>query len=72
MTATLEERVSELEAKMEKVLAEKSEPESEAPWWERMFGAFKDSPNYESAVRRGAEYRKAQPNAADNPEAVEF
>ena len=72
MATTLEERVSELEAKMAKVLAEKPEVKPESLWWERRFGAFKDSPDYESAVQRGAEYRKAQPNAADNPEAIEL
>jgi hypothetical protein len=45
--------------------------QEERPWRHRHFGAFKDDPTFDEAVRLGAEYRKAQPNAADNPEAFE-
>jgi len=68
MAMTLEERVSELEAKMALLLSEKKE----APWWEQWFGAFKDNPDFDSAMRRGEEYRRAQPNPGDNPDALEF
>lgn len=74
MATTLEERVQTLEAKIAR-LEKKEEPEkaqSDKPWWVRRFGAFKDSPDYDSAMRRGEEYRKAQPNPVDNPDAVTF
>lgn len=65
---TLEERLTDLEQKVAAILKDKQEPQEE-PWWRRHFGAFKDDPTFDDAVRQGAEYRKAQPNAADNPEA---
>lgn len=62
---TLEERVAELEKKVAHLLSEQAEKEKAVPWWERHFGAFKDSPYYEEAMRLGAEYRRSQPTAAD-------
>ena len=70
LTKPIEVRVSELEEKMAQLISEKSESEKPLPWWERRLGAFKNSPDYDSAMRRCEEYRKAQPNAAENPEAV--
>lgn len=67
---TLEERVTELEGKVAPCLTGvELEAGREKPWWEQWFGAFKDDPDFDEAVRLGADYRKAQPNAADNPEA---
>ncbi len=74
MATTLEERVQTLEEKIARL--EKQEAPTTAqpdtPWWIRRFGAFKDSPDFDSAMRRGEEYRKAQPNPVDNPDAVTF
>jgi hypothetical protein len=61
---TLEERVAALEERMEELRRER-EPNGEMPWWERWHGAFKNSPSFVEAARLGAEYRKAQPTAAD-------
>lgn len=72
---TLEERVQTLEEKIARLeKPEQSTPvvAPNAPWWERRFGAFRDGPHYESAMRRGKEYRNAQPNPVDNPDAVTF
>lgn len=72
-TATIEERVTQLEEKVERILGEGGEQEAqETPWYMLWFGAFKDNPDYDSAMRRGEEYRKSQPNPVDNPDAVEF
>lgn len=62
---TLEERVSELEKKVTRLLDEKTEKAETTPWWKRHVGAFKDSPYYEEAMRLGAEYRRSQPTAED-------
>ena len=74
MTATLEERVQMLENKIARLEqpAELAPAKADAPWWEQLFGAFKDSPDFDSAMQRGEEYRKAQPNPVDNPDAVTF
>ena len=59
MPQTLEERVALLEQEMRKVRAQ-SKNKDTRPWWERRFGAFKDDPLYDEAVKAGEEYRKAQ------------
>ncbi len=60
MAATLEERVTELEKKMESVLSEHPQRDNSVPWWESMFGMFAESEDFEEAVRAGREYREAQ------------
>lgn len=65
---SVEERLAALEtevAQLKKQLA-REKPPSDVPWWERRFGAFKDDPLYEEAMRLGAEYRKSQPTPADD------
>jgi hypothetical protein len=62
---TLEQRVAELEEKVARLTGEKPEVGQQLPWWDKWFGAFKDDPDFDEAVRLGAEYRKSQPNAAD-------
>ena len=57
---TLEQRVSELEAKVERLIQENGASAKE-PWWERIRGTFKDDPVYEEAMRLGREWREAQP-----------
>lgn len=41
------------------------------PWWEKITGTFKDDPEYDEAMRLGAEYRRSQPTAAEETEATE-
>jgi hypothetical protein len=61
-----------LERNVERLLGERNKTTKQTPWWEKHAGAFQDDPLYDETVRLGAEYRKSQPNAADNPDAVEF
>ena len=71
--SAMEERVTALEEKVERLLGADGEQETqETPWYMLRLGAFKDNPIYDSAMRRGEEYRKAQPNPFDNPDALEF
>jgi hypothetical protein len=60
---TVEERLSKLEEKVAHL--EKNESQKQSPWWEQWFGAFKDNPDFDAAMERGAEYRRSQPTAAD-------
>ncbi len=67
-TASLEDRVTALEAEVARLSREvcSAKEGKSAPWWERQFGAFKDDPLYDKAMRLGAEYRKSQPTPADD------
>lgn len=71
MATTLEERVSALEAQVAQLLAEKQAEKNEVPWWQRWKGAFQDDEMYDEAMRLGAEYRRSQPTAAEEIEALE-
>ena len=70
MEATLEERVSTLEAQIARLTAEKTASKSDIPWWQ-LYGAFKDDEIFDSAMRLGEEYRRSQPTAAEEIEALE-
>ena len=59
MPQTLEERVTRLEIEIIQMRA-KDKPKDRRPWWEKRFGAFKDDPLYDEAMKAGEEYRKAQ------------
>ena len=58
MPQTIEERVTLLEQEMRKVKAQNKSKDTR-PWWEQRFGAFKDDPLFEEAVKAGEEYRKS-------------
>lgn len=67
---TLEERVTALERKLDTLAHAEAEAKAGIkPWWEPHFGAFRDSPYYDAAMRRGREYRESQPTAVseDDP-----
>ena len=73
---SLEERVAALETEVERLKRERSTaptspavPASteEKPWWERIFGTFKDDPMFEEAMRLGEEYRRSQRPDFDAP-----
>ena len=64
---TVEERLAALEAEVTLLKRQHSTPtEQKIPWWEQRWGAFKDDPMYDEAMRLGAEYRKSQPTPADD------
>lgn len=71
MATTLEERVNALEAQVAHLMADKQAANTEVPWWQQRYGAFQDDEMYDEAMRLGAEYRRSQPNAADEIEALE-
>jgi hypothetical protein len=60
-TVSLEERVTTLEtelAELKRRLGPESPP-GVTPWWERIFGTFANSSEYEEAMRLGREYRES-------------
>lgn len=71
METTLEERVSTLEAQIARLLEKKQAVNTKLPWWQVRYGAFKDDEMYDEAMRLGAEYRRFQPTAAEEIEALE-
>ena len=71
MTTTLEERVRVLEEQVAQLLAERLPAKDALPWWQQRYGAFQDDEMYDEAMRLGAEYRRSQPTAADEIEAME-
>ena len=62
---TIEDRLSELEAKVAQLVGKEQEAKQPASWLDRHFGAFKDNPDYDAAMEAGTAYRRAQPTATD-------
>ncbi|MCX6367085.1 MAG: hypothetical protein NTX57_10300 [Armatimonadetes bacterium] len=63
MPQTLEERVTLLEREVKELRQTQKTTETGTgnnQWVNVIFGAFKDDPLFEEAVKAGAEYRKAQ------------
>jgi hypothetical protein len=64
---SLEDRVAALEIEVARLKQERTNAaQADVPWWEQRFGAFKDDPAYDEAMRLGAEYRRSQPTPADD------
>ena len=63
----MEERLTTLEQEMSQVKArlERENNQQENPWLTHVYGAFKDDPLFEEAVRYGREWRESQ-NVAEN------
>ncbi len=59
MSQTLEKRVEDLEKKVAELSGKPSPAVSKKDPW-RTYGAFKDGPDFEEAVRLGREYREQQ------------
>jgi hypothetical protein len=68
---TLEERLTSLEREMaqvkERLAAQNTQPAN--PWLDHVYGAFKDDPLFEEAVRYGREWRESQ-NRMDDEDNV--
>jgi hypothetical protein len=57
---SLEERVEALEGEVTRLKqARPNGAEPPQPWWEAIWGTFKDDPEYEEAMRLGREYRES-------------
>jgi hypothetical protein len=70
-TRSLRERVETLEAEVARLkqLLERTSP-PERPWWQEIWGTFKDDPIYAEAMRLGREYRESQrPPEDEEPQA---
>ena len=61
---TIEDRVQRLERSVETLLAAGRERDC-GNWLDLWFGAFRDNPEFDAAIKRGEEYRRSQPTAAD-------
>lgn len=59
MPETLEKRVERLEKKVAELSAQPGASKRKKDPW-RTYGAFKDDPEFENAVRLGREYREQQ------------
>jgi hypothetical protein len=56
---TVEERLTELEAKVDQILTAKPSLNGQSePWWRKIEGRFKDNPEFDEAMRLGREYRE--------------
>ena len=49
----LEQRVSVLEAEMDKLKRKLDQLDVAKPWWEQITGTFEDDPVYDEAMKRG-------------------
>jgi hypothetical protein len=60
-TTSLEERVEALESELAELKRQLGQGKActDVPWWERIYGTFADSPDYEEAMRLGREYRES-------------
>jgi hypothetical protein len=60
-TVSMEERVKALEDEMAELKQELASNQSSKPipWWEKIYGTFADSDQYEEAMRLGRECRKS-------------
>jgi hypothetical protein len=61
-TEKLEDRVTAVEIEVERLKQqfESEKSQKTIPWYEKIFGTFKDDPDYEEAMRLGKEYRMSQ------------
>lgn len=69
---TLEKRLTILEREMTQVKErlESQQARQPNPWLEYVYGAFKDDPLFEQAVRYGREWRESQNRIDDEEEDV--
>jgi len=63
-TRSIEERLATVEnelSQLKKQLADRQPIGEQTPGWQEWFGAFRDDRTFDSAMERGAEYRRSQP-----------
>lgn len=64
MPEQLEERLTLLEAEVDR-LKRKIEPNpADLPWWEKIAGTFVENPAYDEAMKLGREYRESDRTTA--------
>jgi hypothetical protein len=64
MPEQLEERLTLLEAEVDR-LKRKIEPNpADSPWWEKIAGTFAENSAYDEAMKLGREYRESERTTA--------
>ena len=60
--ATVEQRLARLEKEVEqlKAVVGQGRTTKKTPWWQEVYGAFKDDPSFAEICRLGAEIRRRQ------------
>ncbi len=69
-TSTIEERLTTLEAKVEKIQQQATDKAADKSddnihWWERIIGVFENNSEFEAAVHYGQKWRMSE-SASDN------
>jgi len=61
-STSVESRLTALEKELAQIKQQLQSNKIDAtiPWWQQISGVFKDSPEFEEAVRLGKEWREAQ------------
>ena len=70
-SAILDARVNSVEIEIERLKQqlETEKARDPIPWYDKIFGTFKDDPEYDEAMRLGREYRLSQrPDYENEPE----
>lgn len=58
-TIEIEERLSALEKRVAEIDKKQETSNETQPWWETIFGSFKDDPYYDKAMAAGRVYRES-------------
>ena len=59
MPEQLEERLTLLEAEVDRVRRKVDITPADLPWWEKIAGTFVENPAYDEAMKLGREYRES-------------
>jgi hypothetical protein len=58
MSEQLEERLTLLEAEIERLKCKVEPNRADLTWWEKIAGTFAENPAYDKAMKLGREYRE--------------